>query len=99
MIDAGICTIVVDGLAAKRIPHLLETTIHRHNKMRGLQIQLEAARSALEERKLIDQAKGILIEQRGISEPDAHKLLRQAAMTNSCKLSDIAQTIIIASKV
>lgn len=99
IIDAGICTVVVDGLAPKRIPRLLETTVYRYNKMRGLQIQLEEALSALEERKLIDRAKGVLIEQRSISEPEAYKLLRQAAMNKNCKISDIAQTIIIASEV
>lgn len=99
IIDAGICTVVVDGLASKRIPHLLETTVHRYNKMRGMQVELEEAVSALEERKLIDRAKGILIGQRGISEPTAYKLLRQAAMNKNCKISDIAQTIIIASEV
>ena len=99
IIDAGICTVVVDGLATKRIPLLLETTLYRYNKMRGLQIQLQEALSALEERKLIDKAKGLLIEQRDISEPEAYKLLRQAAMNKNCKISDIAQTIIIASEV
>lgn len=99
IIDAGICTVVVDGLAARRIPHLLETTMHRFRKMRGLQIQLEEAQSALEERKQIDRAKGILIKQRAIAEPEAYKLLRRAAMNKNCKISDIARTIIIASEV
>ncbi|HHI82435.1 MAG TPA: ANTAR domain-containing protein [Rhizobiales bacterium] len=99
IVDAGICSVVIDGLAASRIPDLLETTLYRYDKMRGLQIQLEKALSALEKRKLVDRAKALLIEQRGITEPEAHRLLQRAAMNKSCSINDIAQTIIIASEV
>lgn len=99
IIDAGICTVVVDGLQASRIPRILEATLHRYKKMHGLQIQLENARSALEERKLIDRAKALLIEQRSISEPQAYKLLQRAAMNKNCRIAEIAQTVILASEV
>ena len=99
LIEAGICTVVVDGLKANRIPRIFEATLHRYNKMHGLQIQLKNAQSALQERKLVDRAKSLLIEQRGISEPESYKLLQRAAMNRNCKISEIAQTVIFASEV
>jgi len=99
IIGAGICTVVIDGLSPDRIPHILEATIHRYNKVRGLQIQLENAKTELEERKLVERAKAILIEQRQISEPTAYKLLQRAAMNQNCRIANIAQTIIVANQV
>jgi len=99
IIGAGICTVVIDGLSPDRIPHILEATIHRYNKVRGLQIQLENVKTELEERKLVERAKAILIEQRQISEPTAYKLLQRAAMNQNCRIAHIAQTIIVANQV
>lgn len=99
LVDAGACTVVVDGLTAKRIPYLLELTVHRFSKVSALRDKLDEARTALEERKTVDRAKGLLMQSRGISEPEAYKLLRQAAMNNGCKVGDVARSIIIANDV
>ena len=96
IMDAGVSTIVVDGFAAKRLPQLIQTTLVRHKRLRGLEIELAEARSALEDRKLVDRAKSILMDQRNISEPDAYALLRSAAMSRNCKVAEIANSIIIA---
>ena len=99
LIDAGICSVIVDGLAANRIPYLLETTVHRYKKMKGMEIELHNARDALQDRKLIEKAKGLLMAQRKIDESTAYQIMRSAAMNQHCKIKDIAHSIIIASKV
>ena len=72
--------------------------IFRFNAFARLTRELEEARGALEERKLIDQAKGILMTSRGLSEPDAYALLRSTAMSQNRRLVDIAQSLVTAAK-
>jgi response regulator NasT len=62
-----------------------------------LQRELADAKSALEERKIIERAKGILMKMRGLSEEQAFALLRQTAMNEKKKISDIAQSVVTAA--
>jgi response regulator NasT len=52
----------------------------------------------LEERKVIDRAKGILMQRRGIAEPEAYALLRRTAMNENRRIIDVAQSIITAAE-
>jgi len=72
-VEAGVSAYVVDGLKKERVKPILDMAISRFNAFARLTRELEEARSALEDRKLIDQAKGILIKSRGISEAEALK--------------------------
>jgi len=56
--------------------------------------ELDSARGELQDRKLIDRAKGLLMQRQGLSEPEAYARLRKAAMNKGVKLSDIAQQMI-----
>ena len=69
----------------------------RFNAFSRLQQELAEARSALEERKIIERAKGILMKMRGMSEEEAFALLRQTAMNEKKKLVDIAQSVVTAA--
>ena len=62
-----------------------------------LRRELADARSALEERKLIERAKGILMKMRGLPEEEAFALLRQTAMNEKKKMSEIAQSVVTAA--
>ncbi len=74
-IDAGISAYVVDGLRKERVKSILDVTISRFRAFDRLQSELHEAKSALEDRKIIDQAKAILMKQRSCSEDDAYVLL------------------------
>ncbi len=56
--------------------------------------ELAAVRAALEDRKLIDRAKGLLMSQQGLSEEAAYSLLRQKAMNQNVRVSDVAQALL-----
>lgn len=96
-VEAGVSAYVVDGLKKERVKPILDMAISRFNAFSRLTRELEEARSALEERKIIDQAKGILMKTRGLSEPDAYGLLRSTAMNQNRRLVDIAQSLITAA--
>ncbi|SMQ60807.1 response regulator receiver and ANTAR domain protein [Devosia lucknowensis] len=96
-IEAGVSAYVVDGLKKERIKPILDMAISRFNAFSRLTRELEEARSALEERKIIDQAKGIVMKTKSLSEPEAYALLRKTAMNQNRRLVDIAQSLVTAA--
>ena len=96
-VDAGVSAYIVDGLKKERLKPILETAISRFNAFSRMREELDRTRRALEERKVIDRAKGILMRQRGISEDEAHALLRRTAMNENRRIADIAQSVITAA--
>lgn len=96
-VDAGVSAYVVDGLKKERVKPILDMAVSRFNAFSRLQRELAEARNALEERKVIERAKGILMKMRGLSEEEAFALLRQTAMNEKKKLADIAQSVVTAA--
>jgi response regulator NasT len=93
-IDAGVSAYIVDGLRKERMKPILDVTISRFHAFDRLQSELSAAKSALEDRKIIDQAKAILMKQRNLSEEDAYVLLRRTAMNQNRKIGDLARSLV-----
>ncbi|OIS90403.1 ANTAR domain-containing response regulator [Brucella cytisi] len=96
-VEAGVSAYIVDGLKKERVKPILDMAVSRFNAFSRLQRELADAKSALEERKVVERAKGILMKMRGLSEEDAFSLLRQTAMNEKKKMSDIAQSIVTAA--
>jgi response regulator NasT len=96
-IDAGVSAYVVDGLRKERVKPVLELAVRRFNAFARMQSELDEARTALADRKVIDRAKSILMNQRSLSEQDAYALLRSSAMNQGKKIVDVAQALITAS--
>ncbi|MBY5831139.1 ANTAR domain-containing response regulator [Rhizobium ruizarguesonis] len=96
-VDAGVSAYIVDGLKKERVKPILDMAVSRFNAFNRLRRELADARSALEERKLIERAKGILMKMRGLSEEEAFALLRQTAMNEKKKMSEIAQSVVTAA--
>jgi len=96
-VDAGVSAYVVDGLKRERVKPVVDMAISRFNAFARMARELEEARSQLESRKLIDRARGILMATRGLSEADAYALLRKTAMNQNRKISEIAESLIMAA--
>jgi response regulator NasT len=96
-VDAGVSAYIVDGLKKERVKPILDMAVSRFNAFSRLQRELADAKSALEERKIVERAKGILMKMRGLSEEQAFALLRQTAMNEKKKISDIAQSVVTAA--
>jgi len=97
-VDAGVSAYIVDGLRKERIKGILDLCISRFNAFSRLQDELDRAKSALEDRKVIDRAKGILMKAKNISEEAAYALLRKTAMNENKKIAEVAQSVITASE-
>ena len=97
-VDAGVSAYIVDGLKKERIKPILDLCISRFNAFSKLQDELDRTKSALEERKVIDRAKGILMKVKGLTEDEAYVLMRSTAMREKKKIGEIAQSILTASE-
>src|SRR5246500_1186166 len=97
-VDAGVSAYIVDGLKKERIKHILDLCISRFNAFSRLQGELDRTKSALEERKVIDRAKSILMKARNLTEEEAYVLMRSTAMREKKKIGEIAQSILTASE-
>ena len=95
-IDAGVSAYVVDGLAASRIRPVLDLAVRRFNAFARLQAELDDAKGKLAERETIDKAKRILMQSKGVSEPEAYAELRRKAMSSSRRIIDIAEAVVTA---
>ncbi len=95
-IDAGVSVYVVDGLAANRIGPVLDLAVKRFNAFARLQNDLAEAQGKLAERETIDRAKRILMQGKGVSEPEAYAELRRKAMSSSRRIAEIAEAVVTA---
>ena len=69
--------------------------LHAQNqRLQALGVELDEARRSLNERKLIDRAKGLLMKQHGLQEEEAYRMLQNAAMERSQRLADVAQHLL-----
>jgi len=96
-IEAGVSACVVDGLAPARIKPVMDTAIARFAMVRQMRNELAETRRALEERKVIDRAKGLLMKAKGIDEDAAYALLRKTAMDRGRRVADVAEALVTAA--
>jgi len=96
-VENGISAYVVNGLTADRLRPVLDAAIARFNMVGRMRTELVQAKRALEERKVIDRAKGLLMKARKIDEEAAYALLRRTAMDQGRKVVDVAQALVTAA--
>lgn len=100
-VAAGVTAYVVAGLAPERIRPILEVALARFQHEQALRQELAETRSELDElsaelkdRKLIERAKGLLMQRQGLSEPAAYEKLRKTAMDKGLRLAEVAQRML-----
>jgi response regulator NasT len=93
-IKAGVSAYIVDGLNPKRVKPVMEVAIARFREYQALRDELAKTKLTLEERKIIDRAKGLLMKRQGMDEEGAYQALRKIAMDRSQKLVEVARNVI-----
>jgi len=91
---AGVSAYVVDGLDAARVKSIVEVAVARFGEYQRLREELAEANLKLEERKLVERAKGILMKARAMDEDEAFQTLRRMAMDRGKRLGEIAKQLI-----
>ena len=93
-VKAGVSAYIVAGMQPERLQPILEVAVARFEQERALRDELRDAQQRLEDRKIVERAKGILMKQKNLDEEEAYKLLRKLAMDRNRKLLDIARQLI-----
>jgi response regulator NasT len=96
-IAAGVSAYVAAGTPVEHIKPVIDVALARFEHEERLRRELADARNQLEERKVVDRAKGLLMSRQGLSEQDAYARLRKAAMDKGIRLSEVAQRLIDAA--
>jgi AmiR/NasT family two-component response regulator len=83
-----------EGLGPQLGRSILELVHAQSLRLQQMAAELDTARASLNERKLVERAKGLLMAHRHLSEDDAHKLMRHMAMSQNRRLVDVAQAVL-----
>lgn len=94
----GVSSYVVDGWSSTRVKSLVEIAIARFEENQALRSELDQAKTTLAERKIIERAKGILMQRRKCDEQQAYGLLRKIAMDRNEKIVEVAHQVIGAAE-
>lgn len=93
-IEAGVSAYVVAGLSAERVKEVLDVALARFEVDQKLRHELSETKMKLAERKVIERAKGFLMERHHCTEDEAYRKLRRLAMDKNLKLSEVAQRML-----
>jgi two-component system, response regulator / RNA-binding antiterminator len=93
-VRAGVSLYAVDGLSAKLVRSIIDTVAGHFDRYRAVNEELEKSRAALNDRKRIERAKGLLMTHRDLSEEEAYKTLRRMAMDQNKRLVDVAEAVL-----
>ena len=96
--EAGVSAYVVKGLTQDRVQPVVDVAVAHFNRYHSMREELERARLSLVERKTVDRAKGLLMEQKRIGEEAAYKLLRKLAMDQNKRIGEVAQDLLTYAK-
>ena len=96
--EAGVLAYLVKPIQESNLFPAIEIAVSRWEEMEGLQDELEKLKESLEMRKILDRAKGILMEAHGISEVEAYRRIRQYAMKKQKSIKEIAEAVVRAAK-
>ena len=95
-IEAGVSSYNVIGTALPDVKPIVRAAVAMFRRYRQVESDLHKAEASLKERALIDQAKSLLMKQRGLTEPEAYRLLRRSAMDRGKRIVDIAAAMLAA---
>ncbi|MGH1372884.1 MAG: ANTAR domain-containing response regulator [Cellvibrionaceae bacterium] len=94
IVKAGVNGFVVNDIQPHRIRPIIDIATARFYEAQNLRGELEQAKTQLEGRKVIDRAKGLLMEHRNMTEDEAYRALRKMAMDKGKPLAEVAETLI-----
>jgi len=93
-ISAGVDSYVVDDAQEHRVPTIIDLSIVRFNQVHRLAEELEQTKEKLTERKLIERAKGIIMQQKHLSEDEAYGQMRKSAMNQGQSMAELSRRVI-----
>lgn len=97
-IAAGVCSYNLSGVALQDVRPILASAIALFQRYRHVETELAAAKALLDERRMIERAKAILMKNRKMTEPEAYRWLQKKAMNESRKLAQVVADFVAAEE-
>lgn len=95
--DAGVLAYLVKPVREEQLFPAMEIAYARFKDIKALGLELESLKSSLETRKLLDRAKGILMDAHGFTEAEAYRKMQQYSMNQRITIKQLAEAIISAA--
>jgi two-component system, response regulator PdtaR len=97
--EAGVVAYLVKPYREEELAPAIEVALARFAEFKDLEKQVADLQTALETRKLVDRAKGILMDKQGLTEAEAFRKIQKMSMDNRKAMKDVAEAIILAHQV
>lgn len=97
--EAGVFAYLVKPFKPSDLPPAIEVARRSFERFTELNKELKVLEDKLETRKVLDKAKGVLMESLGVSEAEAYRRIQQQSMNNRKSMKEVAEAIILAGKV
>jgi two-component system, response regulator PdtaR len=97
--EAGVVAYLIKPYREEELAPAIEVALARFREFKELEAQVTDLQLALETRKLVDRAKGILMDKQGLSEAEAFRKIQKMSMDNRKPMKDVAEAIILAHQV
>ena len=97
--EAGVVAYLVKPYREEELTPAIEVALARFEEFKELEAQVTDLQQALETRKLVDRAKGILMDKQGLTEAEAFRKIQKMSMDNRKPMKDVAEAIILAHQV
>ncbi|MDT8429292.1 MAG: ANTAR domain-containing protein [Pseudomonadales bacterium] len=93
-VAAGVSTYLTEAINPSHVKPIIDVAIAQFRNFQDMRAELNSVRSQLETRTVVEKAKGLLMQQKRISEDEAHQLLVRLAMDSNQKLATVARTVV-----
>ena len=93
-IAAAVCSYNLSGVSDREMKSIVASAVALFRRYNKIETELAAAKSALEERRVIERAKATLMAKRKITEPAAYRWLQRTAMNENRRIAQVAADVI-----
>lgn len=97
-IAAGVLGFLVKPLRAEELGPALDLAVSRFRELLAIRRENESLKKTIEERKLIERAKGILMKRLGLSEPEAFRKIQKTAMDTRKPMAEVAEALLLSEE-
>ncbi|WP_444919945.1 ANTAR domain-containing response regulator [Microbulbifer sp. CnH-101-G] len=93
-VESGVSAYMAEGMTPERVAPAIEIAMAQFKSFQQLRQSLERTQQQLSDRKTIERAKGLLMAKKNLTEKDAHKILRNLAMSSNATMCAVAEQLI-----
>jgi len=97
--DAGVVNYIVKPLRESEVAPAIEIALARYTEFRSLEDKVHTLAEQLETRKIVERAKGILMEKQGLSEKEAFRKIQKASMNSRKSMREVAEAILLTDEI